>query len=91
MVPLWRKNKSEIKPEEYNEFYKQKFMDYNNPLHVIHTKTEGQATFDALLYIRKIRLTIFIQRNMKKAYSFIQTVFLLWISVPTFCPIILAL
>lgn len=51
MVPLWRKNKSEIKPEEYNEFYKQKFMDYNNPLYVIHTKTEGQATFDALLYI----------------------------------------
>lgn len=51
MVPLWRKNKSEIKPEEYNEFYKQKFMDYNNPQHVIHTKTEGQATFDALLYI----------------------------------------
>lgn len=51
MVPLWRKNKNEIKPEEYNEFYKQKFMDYNNPLHVIHTKTEGQATFDALLYI----------------------------------------
>ena len=51
MVPLWRKNKSEIKPEEYNEFYNQKFMDYNNPLHVIHTKTEGQATFDALLYI----------------------------------------
>ncbi len=51
MIPLWRKNKSEIKPEEYNEFYKQKFMDYANPLHVIHTKTEGQATFDALLYI----------------------------------------
>ena len=51
MVPLWRKNKSEIKPEEYNEFYKQKFMDYSDPLHVIHTKTEGQATFDALLYI----------------------------------------
>ena len=51
MVPLWRKNKSEIKPEEYNEFYKQKFMDYSDPLHVIHTKTEGKATFDALLYI----------------------------------------
>lgn len=51
MVPLWRKNKSEIKPEEYNEFYKQKFMDYSDPLLVIHTKTEGQATFDALLYI----------------------------------------
>jgi molecular chaperone HtpG len=51
MVPLWRKSKSEIKAEEYNEFYKQKFMDYYDPLAVIHTKTEGQATFDALMYI----------------------------------------
>ncbi|MGN1123010.1 MAG: molecular chaperone HtpG [Eubacterium sp.] len=51
MVPLWRKSKSEIKPEDYNEFYKQKFMDYSDPLAVIHTKTEGQATFDALLFI----------------------------------------
>ncbi len=51
MVPLWRKNKNEIKPEEYSEFYKQKFNDYADPLVVIHTKTEGQATFDALLYI----------------------------------------
>ena len=51
MVPIWRKNKNEIKPEEYNEFYKQKFNDYADPLKVIHTKTEGQATFDALLYI----------------------------------------
>lgn len=51
MVPLWRKNKSEIKEEDYNEFYKNKFMDYENPLAVIHSKTEGQATFDALIYI----------------------------------------
>ncbi len=51
MVPLWRKSKSEIKDEDYNEFYKQKFMDYSDPLAVIHTKTEGQATFDALMYI----------------------------------------
>nr|MDE6658845.1 molecular chaperone HtpG [Eubacterium sp.] len=51
MIPLWRKNKSEIEEEEYNEFYKNKFMDYENPLAVIHSKTEGQATFDALIYI----------------------------------------
>lgn len=51
MVPLWRKSKSEIKPEDYNEFYKGKFMDYNDPLSVIHSKTEGQATFDALMFI----------------------------------------
>lgn len=51
MVPLWRKSKSEIKDEEYNDYYKQKFMDYNNPLMVIHSKTEGQATFDALMFV----------------------------------------
>ncbi len=51
MIPLWRKNKNEIEEEEYNEFYKNKFMDYENPLSVIHSKTEGQATFDALIYI----------------------------------------
>ncbi|MCM1285862.1 MAG: molecular chaperone HtpG [Acetobacter sp.] len=51
MVPLWRKSKSEIEENEYNEFYKNKFFDYNNPLSVIHSKTEGQATFDALMFI----------------------------------------
>ncbi len=51
MIPLWRKSKSEIKPEDYNEFYKQKFYDYTDPQLVIHTKTEGQATFDALMFI----------------------------------------
>lgn len=51
MVPLWRKSKSEIKPEEYNNFYKEKFYDYEDPLAVIHSKTEGQVTYDALLYI----------------------------------------
>lgn len=51
MVPIWRKSKGEIKAEDYNEFYKSKFMDYTDPLAVIHSKTEGQATFDALMFI----------------------------------------
>lgn len=51
MVPLWKKQKSEITEEEYNSFYKEKFMDYIDPARVIHTKTEGQVTYDALLYI----------------------------------------
>ena len=51
MVPLWRKNKSEITAEDYNEFYKMKFMDYQDPLSVIHFKSEGTATFDSLIYI----------------------------------------
>ena len=53
MIPLWKKQKSEIKPEDYNNFYKEKFYDYENPARVIHTKTEGQATYSALLFIPK--------------------------------------
>lgn len=53
MIPLWKKQKSEIKPEDYNNFYKEKFYDYEDPARVIHTKTEGQATYSALLFIPK--------------------------------------
>ncbi len=51
MVPIWRKNKSELKDEDYNSFYKEKFMDYVDPICHIHAKTEGTATYNALLYI----------------------------------------
>ena len=51
MVPLWRKNKNEITPEEYNSFYKEKFHDYADPQKVIHSSTEGTATYNALLFI----------------------------------------
>ena len=51
MVPLWRKNKNELKPEDYNNFYMEKFGDYEPPVAHIHSKNEGVATYDALLYI----------------------------------------
>lgn len=51
MVPIWKKNKSELKDEDYNEFYKNKFMDYDDPACVIHSSTEGSATYNALLFI----------------------------------------
>ena len=50
-VPIWKKNKSELTDEEYNKFYKDKFYDYTDPLAHIHTKAEGTATYNALLYI----------------------------------------
>lgn len=53
MVPLWKKAKSDLSDEDYNNFYKEKFFDYNDPARVIHYKTEGQATYNALLYIPK--------------------------------------
>ncbi len=51
MVPLWKKQKSEIAAEEYAAFYKEKFMDYEDPAKVIHSATEGAATYNALMFI----------------------------------------
>lgn len=51
MVPLWKKSKSELTPEDYNQFYKEKFYDYEDPARVIHSSTEGAATYNALLFI----------------------------------------
>ena len=51
MVPIWKRDKKDVKPEEYNEFYKSKFMDYSDPLRVITSRTEGTATYTALLFV----------------------------------------
>ena len=51
MVPIWQRPKSEVKPEEYNEFYKEKFGDWEDPLAVIHVKAEGAVEYTALLFI----------------------------------------
>ena len=51
MVPLWQRQKSRVKPEEYNAFYKEKFGDWEDPLAVIHLSAEGQVSYKALLYI----------------------------------------
>lgn len=51
MVPLWKKSKSEISDEDYNNFYKDKFYDYADPAKVIHTDVEGVVSYTALLFI----------------------------------------
>ncbi len=51
MLPLWKKNKSELTDEDYTTFYTDKFGDFYPPAAHIHTHTEGSATFDALLFI----------------------------------------
>jgi molecular chaperone HtpG len=53
MVPIWKKNKAELKDEDYHAFYKDKFMDYTEPMSVIHEKTEGTATYSSLMFIPK--------------------------------------
>lgn len=51
MVPIWKKNKSELTDEDYNAFYKEKFLDYEEPIAHIHSRVEGNATYNSLLYI----------------------------------------
>ena len=51
MISIWQKNKSDVKTEEYNEFYKEHFHDYVDPFDIIHTKAEGTLEYTALLFI----------------------------------------
>ncbi|HEX7713612.1 MAG TPA: molecular chaperone HtpG [Bacillota bacterium] len=51
MTPLWARNKSEITQEEYQQFYKNLFHDWNEAAEVIHTKVEGAVEYTALLFI----------------------------------------
>ncbi|MDO5111939.1 MAG: molecular chaperone HtpG [Clostridia bacterium] len=53
MVPLWKKNRSEVTDEEYNSFYMDKFHDYEEPLLRIHSNAEGMVSYNALLFIPK--------------------------------------
>ena len=51
MVPIWQRRKSNVKPEEYNKFYRDKFHDYTDPQKVIVVSAEGMVTYKALLFI----------------------------------------
>ena len=51
MVPLWQRPKSEVKDEEYNQFYKEKYGDWEDPLSVVHVSAEGAVEYKAMLYI----------------------------------------
>jgi len=66
MIPLWKKNKSEITKEEFNSFYKDQFGDWQEPAKVIHTKVEGNATYTALLYVPKQPPFDYYSKNFEK-------------------------
>ena len=51
MVPLWQRPKSEVTAEEYNQFYKEKYGDWEDPLSVVHVSAEGAVEYKAMLYI----------------------------------------
>ncbi len=66
MTPIWKKSKNEVKDEELNAFYKEKFFDWQDPLRVIRTSTEGAATYSALLFIPKTAPMDYYTREYEK-------------------------
>ena len=66
MTPLWKKKKTEIKPEEYNEFYKAKFRDYTDPLRVMHFNIEGAVNYTAMLFVPAEPPYDYYQKDFKK-------------------------
>ncbi len=53
MIPIWKKAKKDVTEEELNEFYKQKFMDWQDPLLTLFTSVEGNVTYNALVFVPK--------------------------------------
>ena len=66
MTPIWKKSKSEVTDEEMNAFYKEKFYDWQDPIKVIRTSTEGAATYTALLFIPKSAPMDYYTREYEK-------------------------
>ena len=51
MIPIWKRRKSEVEQEEYNEFYKSDFHDFSDPVRTISVHAEGTLSYDALLFV----------------------------------------
>lgn len=66
MVPIWKKNKNEIKKEEYEAFYRDTFYDYEAPARVMHTSAEGKVDYKALLFIPSHPQYDFYTKNFEK-------------------------
>ena len=78
MIPLWKKNKSEISEEDLNSFYKQKFNDYEDPQFSMHINVEGNLTYNALLFIpKKVPYDIYSDSYEKGLQLYTKGVFIM--------------
>lgn len=64
-VPMWRKNKNELKDEDYNNFFRQRHFGFEDPLAHIHISVEGMISFKAILYIPSRRPFDFLNPDKK--------------------------
>ncbi len=77
MLPIWKKNKNEVTEEELNNFYKSKFMDYQDPITSIHINVEGMLTYNALLFLPKKPMFDFNDKNERGLQLYTKGVFIL--------------
>lgn len=78
MIPLWKKNRKDVTDEELNNFYKQKFIDYQDPLSAIFVSVEGLITYNALLFIpRKPMFNVYNDRDERGLQLYTKGVFIL--------------
>ena len=64
--PIWKRDKKELKNEDYNEFYKATFHDWNDPLFHINLKVQGNIEYNALLFIPKKLPFDYYTKNFKR-------------------------
>lgn len=69
MVPIWKKAKGDLTDEDYNAYYKEKFFDFNDPLCHIHTRVEGQITYDALMYVPSKAPFDYMNKDFKRGLA----------------------
>lgn len=78
MTPIWKKNKNEVEEEEYNNFYKQKYYDYNDPLMHLLINVEGKVNYTALIYIPgEVPYNLYSEKYEKGLQLYSKGVFIL--------------
>ena len=69
MVPIWQRKKADVKPEEYNEFYREKFHDFADPQRVITVSAEGAVTYKALAVHPRCHALRLLHQGIRKGLA----------------------
>ena len=86
MIPIWKKNKNDIKDEDYDNFYMDKFSDFDKPLKVISSSVEGMCSYKSLLFIPSHAPYDFFTQNYEKGLSLYSNGVLIMDKCPDLLP-----
>ena len=74
MVPIWKKNKNELKQEDYENFMRKNTTVLTSRSNTFHVSVDGAVSYNAIYSYRKNRLLVIIQKSTRKDWNYIQTV-----------------